>query len=895
MKFLLIFLTFLSTQFLCYSEVELELTPVNINFHEIYVVSNNFYVLGDFGSYLYGENEGETWQQIKAFERGLIVAMFHTDNEITAFNSFGDIARSIDEGKTWELKAKLADSVLSVIQYTEGYLLRAETNLILLDSQFSKLNEYELISPKISSGSTRVHGHRKRMIFKNNNLIVADDSTRLLFFDNDLNLIKTVHLIDDFPKLFPHSKVSYIHEDGGAYYLSVGNVVLKTNDFENFEEKYSANLDMSVFDGRPIVLDCFFQQFPSVKNFVCSVREYTGYETNDYYQIEYKYRTGAIKLKDYLVYKNKIYCVGDDKVILWGELYGDELHVISDFSDVMPSALPTKTDEGEYIFFAPDFFGGTFRAQIYRTDDDATTLRPLLEDNESINVFRECDFSIKYFDKENETFYCGGRDYRLFREAIFEFKENEGVVKQNDDPEFKFDQQTLLNGLMRKPNTQRRKDELYTAYYSTYAKDFKYVSKICSIDFDLKVSEELSDTGFVNDYINVGAEGEYLVHGYSVYDEGTQIKYTEDNGETWSAIKTYTQTDWSKSYLELEIGEKPFVFFFYLDETDSTMFIDALDIGNKRVETIYEYRAKWSSYDLWQPFENSICVKQDTIYIAIRDTIFTTTDLYDKENWNKIILPNNGRIWRIFRNEGERFFATYSDDNNPRNYFWIKIRPKEVQYPEILSDDVDFGKIYLNETFKEKKVKITNKSKDEDLMIYSFLETNPEIFVHNLPDIEKDKPLIIGKDTSFEYTVKFQPKAPGEFLDSIIFHTNAIVSDSISIFRAEYIDTTTSVEYEIAELKENYLYLHKPFPNPSNNSIRILIYWSPLVEFDIQNVGIYDLNGTRIINPELIIEKLNVFSGYLIWDCTGISPGVYIVSVLHGSKRKSVKVLIGGM
>jgi hypothetical protein len=315
------------------------------------------------------------------------------------------------------------------------------------------------------------------------------------------------------------------------------------------------------------------------------------------------------------------------------------------------------------------FFGGTFRAQIYRTDDDATTLRPILEDNESINVFRECDFSIKYFDKENETFYFGGRDYRLFREGIFEFKEIEGVVKQNYDPEFKFDQQTLLNGLMRIPNTYRRKDKLYTAYYSRYAKDFKYVSKICSIDFDLKVSEELIDTGFVNDYINVGAEGEYLVHGYSVYDEGTQIKYTEDNGETWKAIKTYAQTDWSKSYLELEIGEKPFVFFFYLDETDSTMFIDALDIENKRVETIYEYRAKWSRYDLWQPFENSICVKQDTIYIAIRDTIFTTTDLYDKGNWKKILLPNNGRIWRIFRNEGERFFATYSDDNNPRNYF----------------------------------------------------------------------------------------------------------------------------------------------------------------------------------------------------------------------------------
>jgi hypothetical protein len=175
-----------------------------------------------------------------------------------------------------------------------------------------------------------------------------------------LNLIKTVHLIDDFPELYPHSKVSYIDEDGGAYYLSSGNVVLKTYDFENFEEKYSTNLEMSVFDGRPIVLDWFIKQDPSVKNFVCDVREYTGYEANDYYKMEYKYRTGAIKLKDYLVYKNKIYCVGDDKVILWGELYGDELNAISDFSDVMPSALPTKTDEGEYIFFAPGFFRWNF-------------------------------------------------------------------------------------------------------------------------------------------------------------------------------------------------------------------------------------------------------------------------------------------------------------------------------------------------------------------------------------------------------------------------------------------------------------------------------------------------------------------------------------------------------
>lgn len=112
------------------------------------------------------------------------------------------------------------------------------------------------------------------------------------------------------------------------------------------------------------------------------------------------------------------------------------------------------------------------------------------------------------------------------------------------------------------------------------------------------------------------------------------------------------------------------------------------------------------------------------------------------------------------------------------------------------------------------------------------------------------------------------------------------------IFWIKPLDTTMS-HIDVQTETSPYFYAYPPFPLPAENEVRTLIYWDNRIDIGKDDIGVYDIYGTKIAGSEqLYIDKLNSYSGYLVWDCNGVESGVYLIHVKHGTTNAIIKVIV---
>ncbi len=102
----------------------------------------------------------------------------------------------------------------------------------------------------------------------------------------------------------------------------------------------------------------------------------------------------------------------------------------------------------------------------------------------------------------------------------------------------------------------------------------------------------------------------------------------------------------------------------------------------------------------------------------------------------------------------------------------------------------------------------------------------------------------------------------------------------------------TPVEEPGAEVIKMYNY--PPYPQPANNHVSTEIYWDS--RYDMQNAAItvHDYTGKTISKPgEISVNKMNVYHGEIIWDCSSVSSGVYFINIRLGGTTRTVPVVVG--
>ncbi|MCX6147108.1 MAG: hypothetical protein NTW25_07630 [Candidatus Kapabacteria bacterium] len=110
------------------------------------------------------------------------------------------------------------------------------------------------------------------------------------------------------------------------------------------------------------------------------------------------------------------------------------------------------------------------------------------------------------------------------------------------------------------------------------------------------------------------------------------------------------------------------------------------------------------------------------------------------------------------------------------------------------------------------------------------------------------------------------------------------------VFRLSFLESKSSIE-TIED--QTYFYSYPPYPLPARNELKSLIYWDMSYNIDDSDIGVYDIYGNKIANREKIsINKLNSYSGYLSWDCTGVGTGVYIIQIKHGTNTHNIRAMV---
>ncbi len=883
---------------------EFTFRPLIIDFKDIAVRDDTLLAYGNYGSMLLSYNDGDSWSQIRVFDKGTIVKIYIEDTAYTAFSDFGLVSVSRDKGKTWQIKKDLGDSVLAVIKYPKGYFLRSWKKLFTVDFNFEKQNEYQ---KNTQSLGTRSCSYDKTLIYFKNILIADIDSVRFLLFDENLNFLDTFSL-----KKFDESEYHFGTFENLAgsdyFYFKTYFNIYKTKDFESVETVFY-ELDrvckMTLIDEELHILLHPSKSGGTRKDFfikLCSIH------SNDSLFPKVHIRTRELtygyQMENFIIKNNKVYIVGENKIILNARLDDSVFQIKSNFRGGIASDYPDISNDGKFIFLL-NSDRGAYNSIVYMSEDSCITFKPTI-DGWNNPVIRELyTFNNKYFDKENNALYLGTRlpDHIELNKDLMYISNDFGksfISKEVED--FYFINhffRPYSPYLTRFPNYYKTDSNfvLSKSSYSNYEKKGCFSINRYNMDFEL--IDMYNDSNLVIDYIISSIDtNNFYIHCFNLQDSTTDFRYTVNRGAEWKIIKKYPLTDSLLYYKEFKYQNKRMLAVFYITNKDSVIHLDVLDVKAKNIKNIFNYKIDIipNTYYGECIYQNGICSDEEYVYIVAENSLYVTNDLYDKGKWKKYNFPDSGRVYKLFEKYGNKFFAGYKNNCSewiPWNLYFINIEGLDVSIPKITSHDYDFGKIDIHsDEIADATIKIENSSDEYDLVINSYTPGKNKAFSTNLPKAEEMEPILLKPKDNFEFTVFFKPEESGIYRDSIIFHSNASMMDSISYLGGEGIDTVISYKAESLELLP-YLYAYPPFPLPASDEIRVKLYWDTSLEMSPDNISIYNIFGKKIpAENKIRIDKLNNYSGYMKWNCASVPSGIYLIRIKHGTKTQLVKVIV---
>jgi hypothetical protein len=871
-----------------FAKVNFEFTPINVDFTGIISIKDLTIVYGNYGSILIKQNNTEKPRQIKIFESGKIINMFFNDNFITAFNENGFISNSTDNGNTWYVEKKLQiDTLLNVIKYPNHYFLRTKNKLITLSEEFEIINEFNLYS---NEGYYN-YGYKSSINYFKNFLIVQTDSSKLIIFNDNLSPLDTISFFD-FGFCQYCLSTYQIYSDSTYFYAKVEGKIYRTSDLKNFEflsDNYGTFY-------KPLNHSIYFLSISHTSDksasVICNLYKYN--ELDSVVKIlDYRYKgvTSDITINDFVIADSILFIAGDSKFFASINLSDTSANIYSCISRAQ-NHDPYKINDSSFVFFK-GYHSGFYDTYIYQSNDNGILFKPTINPYNEPKITSFRTFLFTYLDTNNNILFIGAQEKFYFRpNGILIFKDYGSNFSFKLDSNLQFDEYYYHGVAM--PRLIKRNNHFIIQTYNLFSGTG--YNRILTLSEEFEVVSELRDSNFAIVYVVESLDtNTFLINCYNQLDSTTDFRYTFNKGKSWEVIKKYSISDSTLYYKEFKMNNKRYFAFFYFNKIDSNFSVDILDVENLSVSLLHSFKVQRFEqrpviFD-WIPIVHyGILAENDTLFLAINDTLFFTSDIYIKDNWKYFLLPNHGFIDRSFKKFNDKFYAYYADDFNKPNSFWIKIK-EDISKPKptITTDDIYFAVRDISIQYSLVKLsRIYNTSPDADLIISGYSKLTNSAFSTNLPEINENNPIIIKPQNYFEFEAYFKPKEVKEYSDSIIFYSDALESDSICYLFGRGIDTSTSViDYH------NYLYCYPPYPVPATNTVRSLIYWDTSLDIENDDIAVYDIFGNKVAGKEKItIEKQNAYSGILSWNCTNVPDGIYLIRLIHGSETRTMKVIV---
>jgi len=399
-----------------------------------------------------------------------------------------------------------------------------------------------------------------------------------------------------------------------------------------------------------------------------------------------------------------------------------------------------------------------------------------------------------------------------------------------------------------------------------FAQDKLYASV-----YGLGIAQSSND-GMEWEFINEGLEHLNLIQLcecnntiYAVQDRDRNVYYKNINDESWNVIPS-SNFEGQVWFRDIECNKNEVFIIetnggtYKLNENKSgwTKILDNSEINQiVNDEMGFLIRAKW------------LLDFNDNLIVGTNRGIIYSDD--SGENWHELNLGESFHQFDIrqFSKSGEHIYVLYD-------------------YIDVNSSIEKKDQIMILEFENNNRINLDiNFDKD----IGTIYVVNGFIFL-----VATDwKSIYLSNDLGITWLDVSLPQEV-MFTGSLTYNNEYIfIGTSNGVWRGNLLDFSIIVSVPENEIEEwNYLYTYPPYPVPARSEVQTKIYFDSSTDIAVENIAVYDIYGRKLPTKEnLRFEQETFYSGNIIWNCSGVEPGVYIIRINHGTAVRAVKVIVG--
>jgi len=675
-----------------------EITPINFDFEGIAVQNDTIIAYGSFGSAMISFDSGRNWHQKQFFKGGTIIKIFFTFSKLFAFNSLGTISVSEDGGLNWK-EIKFSDTILAVIQYNNGFLVRTPRKLLTIDFSLNYISEFQLTSdPLRSINFYHSPNYKMSLTYFKENFIVETDSSNFIRFTEDLIPLDTLSFtkLGIFSKYFKYASGYCLDSDSSRIYMKliasqrdstkpnqtgkIVPIIFKTFDFKS----------LSLFDS----LYALFSDFKLVNGslFVLNKTEKYLSDTTKFFKNDITSR--LFKMKDFTIIDDKLFVVGNGKNLLVFDYRDSILNVLSDAYDIAGTFVPEKINDSTWLFYS---IGRSYGMGPYinRTDNDGFTFRPVVDISNYKNnlLFYYNRYHFVLIENNGAKFTFGGTNENDYRGYLLVSTDTCRTFTKIEKPTLSLASYSGFLNASKVPNLC-----IGDGWYSMASGIVIY-----NYDKNFERTSYFRDTSVIFDYVYTKDTISYLVHCANKTDSTSEIRYTGDQGKNWVLIKKFQLPETASHYNEIKVNNINYLTIVHSNlyermrnpDSPAVSSVDLVNLENNEYRRLFHWTSPDGNLE-YGTMGIAVTSDDDTAYIAFQDTLFVIPDLDDKTAWRYYLMPTPGsRMIRPIKKYGDRFFGRYADEYNPWAGYsaWFKPLGPLLDYP--VSVDESEIKTYL--------------------------------------------------------------------------------------------------------------------------------------------------------------------------------------------------------
>jgi hypothetical protein len=441
----------------------------------------------------------------------------------------------------------------------------------------------------------------------------------------------------------------------------------------------------------------------------------------------------------------------------------------------------------------------------------------------------------------------------------------------------------------------------------------------------------------------------YYNYNNDSYSNYPDYYYIDKNGIGFANYRQINSKDDSSSLITSDFGEhftktnsQDLIIPFYYGLPNSHLNREGLDLGDVILFTLNpEIDSKGNKSFLILRYDKSLKLLDTTRYLGHLRNL----NMINENNIIALFLVTNGENKADSDgNTTDYSYHYYLRKSTDKGKTWdsieknIPIRQKLLKngenfyYDDVIldnalvfgnfivyptSDNVIYRYDYINERLDSLLLPITLHRFNSFALFGSstkiFLTSNnvssnklfyTDIFSKELGKWDSIPPeLLMNRWENYDYFKRLENKdailSAHMFNDSVGFlvigktqkDISGYIEYKLSFAKIRFYNIVNVEDYKI-ENNDVYFWHSNPYPLPGQYIIKSNIHWTRNTPIHDAKIDVFDINGTKIKVDDINIEPSDPYSGKLVWDCSNINSGIYIIQISLFGKSINFPVVV---